>query len=149
MLESAYQAKLIKQLLKMFPGCVILKNDPSYMQGIPDLIILFNDKWAMLEVKASANAAVQPNQEYYIQRFKLMSFGSFIYPENEKEVLDALQSTFATRGPTRLSECEQLPLGELPRREIGREIPIGNGSRRRNKKTQTSVRSHQRESKAS
>jgi hypothetical protein len=92
MLESEYQAKLIKKLRKMFVGCLILKNDSSYLQGIPDLLILHNDKWALLEVKASEDSDERPNQSYYVGKASDMSFASFIYPENEKEVLDALHS---------------------------------------------------------
>jgi hypothetical protein len=96
MLESEYQAKLIKKLRKMFVGCLILKNDSSYLQGIPDLLILHNDKWALLEVKASEDSDDRPNQHYYVDKASDMSFASFIYPENEKEVLDALRAAFRT-----------------------------------------------------
>ena len=96
MLESTYQAKLIKKLYRMFDGCLILKNDSSYLQGIPDLLILHNDRWALLEVKASEDADQQPNQDYYVAKGSHMSFASFIYPENEKEVLDALRAAFRT-----------------------------------------------------
>lgn len=91
MLESKYQAQLIKKLEAMFEGCVILKNDPNYRQGFPDLLILFNEQWAALEVKQSSKAAHQPNQDYYIDRLNHMSFAAFIYPENERKVLDAIQ----------------------------------------------------------
>lgn len=91
MLESAYQAQLIKELYNMFPGCIILKNDTDYRQGIPDLLILYGDRWAALEVKSSEDGPYQPNQEYYISEMNEMSFAAFIYPENEEEVLDALQ----------------------------------------------------------
>lgn len=91
MLESKYQAQLIKKLEAMFEGCVILKNDPNYRQGFPDLLILFNEQWAALEVKQSSKATHQPNQDYYIDRLNYMSFAAFIYPENEREVLDAIQ----------------------------------------------------------
>lgn len=94
MKESAYQSRLIKKLEKMFPGCVIIKNDPNYIQGIPDLIILFNDKWAMLEVKRSIEESLQPNQTYYVDMFNKMSYSSFIFPENEKRVFDELQHAF-------------------------------------------------------
>lgn len=92
--ESAYQARLIKRIQSLLPQCYILRNDPSDNQGIPDLLILYNDKWAMLEVKLSERAAIQPNQDYYIDRFGDMSFASFIYPENEEQVLYDLQSAF-------------------------------------------------------
>jgi hypothetical protein len=48
MRENRYQAFLIDRLNDMFPGCVVLKNDTDYLQGIPDLLILYEDRWAML-----------------------------------------------------------------------------------------------------
>ena len=74
-----------------------MKNDSSYIQGIPDLIVLFEDKWAALEVKKSRTASHRPNQEYYVEKMDDMSFASFIYPENKEAVLDELQQTFFSR----------------------------------------------------
>jgi hypothetical protein len=93
-LERDFQAKTIKELKCRFPGCVVLKNDPNYIQGFPDLLILYKEKWAALECKRSANAVRQPNQEYYISLLNHMSYSSFISPENKEEVLDDLQRTF-------------------------------------------------------
>lgn len=104
MLESTYQARLIKKLEARFPGCIVLKNDSAYRQGIPDLLVLYRDRWALLEVKMSEDSPQQPNQEYYIGRGRELSFAAFIFPENEKEVLDALQSTFESRRKTRVSQ---------------------------------------------
>lgn len=98
MLESRYQALLIKRLRLMFPGCIILKNDTDYLQGIPDLLILWQNYWAMLEVKSHANAEQQPNQDWYVATLDEMSFAAFIYPENEEEVLHDLQQAFRARG---------------------------------------------------
>ena len=103
MAENTYQAKLIKKLEIIFPGCQILKNDPNYQQGIPDLTILYLDKWAVLETKASAKSSGRPNQPYFIDKLSAMSFASFICPENEKDVLDDLQQAFQSSSPTRLS----------------------------------------------
>ena len=103
-LESQYQAKLIQKLCQIFPGCFILKNDSGYMQGVPDLLVLFEDKWAMLEVKESPTAAEQPNQRYYVEKLDSMSFAAFIYPENEEDVLYDLQQAFYTQGFPRASE---------------------------------------------
>ena len=89
-LERDFQAKLIKDLKTIFPGCIVMKNDSSYIQGIPDLLILHNDKWASLENKKSANSAKQPNQEYYVDKMNEMSFSRFIYPENKDIVLEEL-----------------------------------------------------------
>jgi hypothetical protein len=95
--ENSYQAKLIKKLYKMFPGCEILKNDAGYKQGILDLTILHGTRWAMLEVKASADSKTRPNQGFFVKKLNEMSFASFVYPENEKEVLTALQKALTSR----------------------------------------------------
>lgn len=99
MLESVFQRKLIKRIETMFPDCMVLKNDPNYITGIPDLTIIWNDRWATLEVKKSKAAAEdpEPNQEWYVEKHNSMSFSAFIYPENEDEVLDALQQSFLSR----------------------------------------------------
>lgn len=94
MLESRFQAKLIEELKKLFPGCIVIKNDSGYLQGIPDLLILYNNKWATLECKQSAGAKKQPNQNYYVDKMNEMSFSRFIYPENKEEVLYDLQLSF-------------------------------------------------------
>lgn len=91
MSESVFQRRLIKKLQRLFPGCVILKNDPEHMQGIPDLTIFYGPRWAMLEVKASETSRVQVNQPYYVELMNEMSFAAFIYPENEEVVLRDLQ----------------------------------------------------------
>lgn len=92
--EGTFQSDLIKELKDIFPGCMILKNDPDYIQGIPDLLILYGDRWAMLECKRSRSAKHRPNQDYYVDKLSDMSFASFIFPENKEEVLDALQRSF-------------------------------------------------------
>lgn len=94
MLESNFQAQLIRELKTMFPGCIVVKNDSSYIQGIPDLTIFYKNKWATLECKKSAGAKKQPNQEYYVGRMNEMSFSKFICPENKEEVLYELQQSF-------------------------------------------------------
>lgn len=94
MLENKFQSKLIRELKEEFPGCMVLKNDPTYLQGVPDLIVLYKDKWAALEVKKSAKAKHQPNQDYYVNKMNEMSHSAFIYPENKDEVLDNLRKAF-------------------------------------------------------
>ena len=93
-LEKEFQSKLIKRLKNLFDGCIVMKTDPSYIQGFPDLLILYKNKWAVLENKRSENASKQPNQEYYVELLDEMSFSRFVYPENIEEVLDELQQTF-------------------------------------------------------
>lgn len=101
MLENKFQANLIKEVKEMFPGCIVMKNDSSYIQGIPDLLVLYNNKWASLECKKSANARKQPNQEYYVGKMNEMSFSRFICPENKEEVLHDLQSALQSRRSSR------------------------------------------------
>lgn len=96
-LEKIFQSELIKELKDLFPGCIILKNDPTYIQGIPDLLILFEDKWAALEVKKSITASHRPNQEFYVNKMGRMSYANFIYPENKEVVLNELQEAFFSR----------------------------------------------------
>ena len=94
MLERNFQADLINDIKEMFKGCLVLKNDPDYIQGIPDLLILYKEKWAALECKKSAKAIKQPNQEYYVDQMDGMSFSRFVYPENKEAVLNELQQAF-------------------------------------------------------
>lgn len=101
--ETQYRMRLIRLLRDNFPGCIILKNDPSYMQGVPDIIILFGDRWAMLEIKRAEEANIQPNQVHYINLLNDMSYASFINPQNEEEVLYDLQLAFGLIRPPRVS----------------------------------------------
>ena len=96
-LESQFQAKLKKRLTERFPGCIVMKNDPNDIQGIPDLTVLYKNKWAELECKRSEAAKNrQPNQEYYIDKLNGMGFASFIFPENEDTVLGELETYFCS-----------------------------------------------------
>lgn len=92
--ESKFQKGLIDDLKKHFPGCMVLKNDANYIQGIPDLMVLYKDRWAALECKKAKNANHQPNQDYYVERMAEMSFARFVYPENKEDVLNELQRSF-------------------------------------------------------
>ncbi len=96
--ENQFQASLIKDLKKLFPGSKIAKNDANQIQGFPDLTILYQNKWAVLECKKSKDAPHRPNQDYYVSWGKRNSFGSFIYPENREEVLSELQRAFGSDG---------------------------------------------------
>lgn len=104
MLERNFQAGLIKEIKTLYPGCIVLKNDPNYIQGFPDLTVLYNDKWALLETKRESDASHRPNQDYYIERGNKMSFARFISPENKEEVLNELQQTFEPGRKTRISK---------------------------------------------
>lgn len=94
MLENRFKTNLIQDLKNLFPGCMVVHLDPNEIQGIPDLLVLYKDKWAALEGKKTANASVRPNQEYYVNKMNDMSYASFIYPENKEEVLYEISRVF-------------------------------------------------------
>lgn len=93
-LESKFQKDLMDEIKKEFPGCLVMKNDSAYIQGIPDWTILYKDKWAVLEAKREANANKQPNQDYYVEKLNDMSYSRFVYPENKDEVMNELHKIF-------------------------------------------------------
>lgn len=92
--EGKFQDLLIKDLRAIFKDCLILKNDANYTQGIPDLLILWHSRWALLEVKKSANEKPRPNQPWYVAWGDNHSFGAFIYPENKDQVMKELSEYF-------------------------------------------------------
>lgn len=100
--KAGFKAKLVKELKRRFPGCHIISGNANEQQGVPDLLILYKDMWAVLEVKAAWNSVLQPNQPYWVDLFNTMSFGAFIYPENEEEILNELELTFEPRRAARL-----------------------------------------------
>lgn len=114
--ESKFEAELVEELLAQYPGAVILKNDSSFFQGIPDRLILYGPRWAAFEAKAYERARHRINQDYYVKLFNDMSYASFVYPENKETFLHELQQALRPRGSARLSVGEQVPLGKLRRR---------------------------------
>lgn len=106
MLENKFKTDLIAELKEMFPGAIITHLDPNEIQGIPDILILYNNKWAVLEGKKSVDASHRPNQDYFVDLMNRMSFAAFIYPENKKEVLHELQIALGPRGSARIPRSE-------------------------------------------
>ena len=95
--ESEFQHKLINEIEARFPGSLVMKLDATYIQGIPDLLVLYKDRWATLECKKSATASARPNQPYYVELMNDMSFSAFIFPENKEAVLNAMEQSFSRR----------------------------------------------------
>lgn len=102
-LESQFQADLMDELHEIFPEAIIMKTDPNYIQGLPDILILNGDRWASLECKRSEDAPRRPNQEYYVNKMNQMSYSNFVYPENREEILDELQQSLRPNRKARLS----------------------------------------------
>lgn len=111
-LERIVQADLIKEIKERYPGCVVLKNDSNYIQGFPDLTILYKDRWAVLETKRGSEDSHQPNQDYYVEKLNGMSYSSFIYPENKEKVLNELEQAFKSGRKSRVSGGKQVQLAE-------------------------------------
>ena len=130
-LERDYQVGVLDQVRLILPGCIILKNDSGYQQGIPDWSILWFGFWAFLEIKRDAYADEQPNQGYFVELADEMCFGAFIYPENEEEVLHALFAASRTRGASRVPRSQQTALGQLFRREDRADVHVLTGGRSR------------------
>lgn len=81
MLENKFKTGLVKDLKKRFPGCMVIHLDPNEIQGIPDLLVLYRDRWAALEGKKTGKASHRPNQDYYVAKMNEMSYASFIYAD--------------------------------------------------------------------
>lgn len=96
MKESKFQKEIIDEIKTRFPDAIVMKNDPNYIQGIPDLTILSGNKWATLEIKKCKSAAHQPNQDFYVDTMNKMSFSAFIFPENKEEVMNELAHALDT-----------------------------------------------------
>lgn len=94
MLENKFKTGLVKDLKKRFPGCMVVHLDPNEIQGIPDILVLYKDRWAALEGKKTEKAQHRPNQDYYVAKMNEMSYASFIYPENKEEILDEMERSF-------------------------------------------------------
>lgn len=95
MLERDLQPKVIAAIKMRYPDAIILKNDPTYYQSIPDLLVLVGPKWAMLETKKEKKSRYQPNQKTTAKKLDSMSFCRSINSENFKEVLHELERFFA------------------------------------------------------
>lgn len=104
MKENRFQSNLITEIKERFPGAMVMKNDANYRQGVPDLLILYHDKWAALECKRTINAHHQPNQDYYVKQMNEMSYAAFIAPENKEDILDEMEHTLCPRRRTRVSK---------------------------------------------
>jgi hypothetical protein len=90
--ESSFQSHVIARLRDLIgDDGFVFAMDGNYIQGFPDVLILYKGKWAALECKKSSKEPFQPNQEYYIDLIDSLSFCRVIYPSIENEVFNDLQ----------------------------------------------------------
>ena len=94
MLENKFKTKLVKEIRARLPGAIVLHTNPP-PQGIPDLLVLYRDKWAALEGKKANDSSHRPNQDYWVEKMNHMSFAAFISPENKEDVLNAMERSFS------------------------------------------------------
>lgn len=104
--ENSYQASLIKRLKREFPGAVVLKNDSSYQQGIPDLSIFYGPRWAVLEDKRDKDEPLRPNQQWWVDRMRDMSYAAIVFPQNEEEIFRELHYALEPRRHPRFLKSE-------------------------------------------
>lgn len=71
-----------------------MKTDSGQVQGIPDLLILYKQHWALLETKRAKTASKRMNQDYYVNQFNDWSFSAFVDPNNMEDVLDDMERSF-------------------------------------------------------
>lgn len=107
-LEADYKPGLMKRIARRFShyGEVRFQhNNPNApeSQGIPDLTVYIGPMWVLLEVKRSEKSKKRPNQDYWIEYYGRTTFTAFICPENEEEVLNALERSLAAGGQACLS----------------------------------------------
>lgn len=107
--ENRFQKEVIDEIKSRMPDAIVLKNDPNYIQGIPDLLILNGPRWGALEVKRGIDAVHQPNQDYYVNRMNDMSFAAFIFPENKEFILDRLETSLSKEDDMNVSMGRRLP----------------------------------------
>lgn len=96
-LESEFQTRLVKQLEELIPGCFILVKPGYYIQGFPDLLVLYKNMWVALECKRSESAPYEPNQPWYLAELDSMGYAATIYPENSKEIIDEVLQSFGLK----------------------------------------------------
>lgn len=109
-LESKVQADFIKKIERRFQGCIVLKNDATYKQGVPDLLVLYGRHWAAVEMKRDEDMCFRPNQEWYLERMGSMSFSALVWPGCEEDVLDDMARAFGVGRRTRPAQPELLSL---------------------------------------
>lgn len=104
-LESGFKARVVEYIREeLLPGCILTTGNSASLQGIPDVFIVYYDKWAMLEFKRAYNSPHRPNQPYYVELLNDWSFAAFIYPENEEEVLSGLEQALRPRRKARIPQ---------------------------------------------
>ena len=94
--EGNVQDAVKKRILKEFPGAHVCKTDPNLWgwQGVPDLLIIYKDKWAFLEMKRHKDAARQANQDYWVRTLDKQGCAAFCYPEVREQAFKKLHEYF-------------------------------------------------------
>ena len=97
MLEASFKKQFLKKIEERLPYLDLDFIEPSTRKrSLPDIFVIGPICWAALEFKRSQDSNHQPNQDYHVERFNEKGYATFVYPENEGEVLDALERLFTS-----------------------------------------------------
>ena len=118
-MESKFQANLIQELKTRFPGSIVTKSDPGYIQGLPDLLILYKNKWGALECKKEGKHIIKLKRHHALNYNCGQLLWSNIKNDNfsqlgkmQKVLKTLCLRTFLLELPSRL----ELPTSSLPRK---------------------------------
>jgi hypothetical protein len=90
--ESKFEQDFCRRLRNVDKDVIVVKL--TGISGIPDRIVLYHDKFVLLEFKRSKNASHRPLQDWYIDHFDGWGLARFVYPENGEEVFSEVLDWF-------------------------------------------------------
>lgn len=99
MLEATFKRRFKERLhtrMQELGVDIFIIDNKSNRRSTLDTIVLGPQHWAALEFKRSKSASHRPNQDYYVDQWDQLGFASFVYPENEEEILNELEKLFTS-----------------------------------------------------
>ena len=91
MREADFQKKFLSDLRKLGYKCYKQQMNATTRIGTPDAFIFKEGFWGWIEFKKTKNSKKRPGQQENVDWAKENSWGSFVYPENSKEVMAYLK----------------------------------------------------------
>lgn len=93
-LESTFEKEFCKALRQTLGERYTYTFKLTAAKGIPDRLILYKDKYALLEFKQYKNAKKQPGQETWVGHFDNLAYAAIVYPENAEKVMQDILNYF-------------------------------------------------------
>lgn len=91
MREADFQKNFISWARKQGFKCFKQQMNATTRIGTPDLFLFLEGWWGWIEFKKTKNSKKRPGQQQNIDWANQNSWGSFVYPENEKEIKEYLK----------------------------------------------------------